>query len=70
MRFGDRDNGNSGGGGGRSGHFQSHGGGGRYNRGHNGMLPDFFDRWVTLEILSNKLDNLIMLITCPLKLGR
>lgn len=44
MRFGDRDNGNSGGGGGRSGHFQSHGGGGRYNRGHNGMLPDFFDR--------------------------
>uniref|UniRef100_K1QXD1 NF-kappa-B-activating protein C-terminal domain-containing protein n=1 Tax=Magallana gigas TaxID=29159 RepID=K1QXD1_MAGGI len=44
MRFGDRDDGNSGRGGGRSGHFQGHGGGGRYNRGNNGMLPDFFDR--------------------------
>lgn len=44
MRFSERDEGNNGGGGGRFGHFQGHGGGGRYNRGHNGMLPDFFDR--------------------------
>ncbi|XP_062602187.1 NF-kappa-B-activating protein-like [Saccostrea cucullata] len=28
----------------RSHHFHSHGRTGRYNRGHNGMLPDFFDR--------------------------